>query len=80
MNEERSNLGRIHPRIEQFVLAPRPMIAAIQRLALAPPAAPGKSWCRHARFASATKYVPSAISWLSTPNTVASALSICVGV
>src|SRR4029077_20241359 len=38
MNEERSNFCRIHPRIEQLVLTPRPMIAAVERLALAPAA------------------------------------------
>lgn len=41
MNEKRPNLGCIAPGIQQRVLSPRPMIAAIKSFAFAPTSAPG---------------------------------------
>src|SRR5262249_6964565 len=50
MNEERANLRRVALRIQQLILAAGPMIAAVERLALAPAAAANddalRAWTR----------------------------------
>ena len=78
MNEKGANLGSVMLGIEQRSLAAGPLIAAVKSFSFAPAAAAhderglvavcaGESPATTLDSSSATKYVPSAMSWVSTP-------------